>query len=116
MPPSSDDEPRVYTVVLTEPAEAEIDDAYVAMKAVLGPESAFTWRESIHQSILSLELFPQMCAISERESRAYRREVRTLLHGRGRSCYKVLFTLIDADGDGTDDTVRILHVRHASRE
>lgn len=29
--------------------------------------------------------------------------------------YRVLYTVVDANDDGTPDTVRILHVRHGAR-
>jgi plasmid stabilization system protein ParE len=39
-------------------------------------------------------------------------DVRQLLYGE----YRILFILVEADDDGEDDTVRILHVRHGARQ
>ena len=50
-----------------------------------------------------------------RKKTASGREVRQMLYRQGRTTYLVLFCLVDADHDGKEDTVRVLHVRHGAQ-
>lgn len=52
---------------------------------------------------------PRRCAIA-REDALFSQEIRQLLYGRGKSTYRILFTVLD---DQPTPTVRILHVRNA---
>lgn len=69
MRPSSDDEPRIHAVRLTEPAEAEMDNAYFAMISRISLDFASRWREGILKAIQKLELFPESHQVAEPESR-----------------------------------------------
>ena len=42
-------------------------------------------------------------------------ELYQLIYGRGASAYRVLYYLVDAEGSGKTDTVRVLHVRHGAQ-
>jgi hypothetical protein len=113
-PDKDDEEPQIYLVRMTEPAEAEIDKAHFALISSVSPDFAFRWREGILAAINNLSLFPELHQVVEPESLHWGRPVRRLLYRQGRLYYHVLFTLIDADEDGMNDTVRVLHVRNAS--
>jgi hypothetical protein len=43
-------------------------------------------------------------------------ELFQLIYGKGNGSYRVLYYLIDADGDGEADTLRVLHVRHGAQQ
>ena len=55
---------------------------------------------------------PKRCPLA-RENKYFSKEIRQLLYGRGRSTYRVLFTVIEED---EVPTVRILHVRYGSQQ
>lgn len=74
------------------------------------PERAQQWQDGLEKAVLSLEKFPSRCALLPEVSTP-ERPVRQLIHG----AYRLLFTLLDTDGDGDLDTVRLLHVRHGAR-
>jgi plasmid stabilization system protein ParE len=112
--PEDQDQPRVYEVRLTEPAEAEIDAAYLRLMGVTSLEFADRWRDDLLQAIDGLQLFPTSYPIAP-ESEHVPSNVRRMVHKLGRVTYVVLFALIDADGDGEADLVRVVHVRHASQ-
>ena len=98
-----------FVIVFSERAEEEIDDIFFWM---LGhsPNSADTWLRGLHETIDALREIPTRCTIA-RENILFDTAVRQILHGK----YRILFSLIDADGDERFDTVRILHVRRGAR-
>jgi len=55
---------------------------------------------------------PNCCPLA-RESAYFSQEIRQLLYGKGRSAYRILFTVLD---NQAIPTVRILHVRHATQK
>ena len=74
------------------------------------PDYAGKWREQLDDALAGLREFPRRCPIA-RESSRFTVEVRNLRFAK----YRLLFTIADADGDGIEDTVRILHLRHTAR-
>jgi len=74
------------------------------------PGYAQRWQDGLEQAAVSLETFPRRCPLAH-ENDSFPYEVRQLLY----ASHRILFTLIDADADGEDDTVRILHVRHQAQ-
>jgi hypothetical protein len=108
------DEPRVYRVTVSESAEAFIDDTYFQLLGKY-PDFAERWHDGIQQAIRDLSMFPQIHAIAETESVRAGRTVRCLLFRVGRMAQRVLFTVFDSDGDGTEDAVRVMHIRHAAQ-
>ena len=102
-----------YRVEVSEPAEAEIDSAYLWMLQ-RSPGRAATWHDGLLRAIGTLDMMPTRCPLA-RESARFDREIRQLLYGRGRSAYRILFTIIESDSAGEPALVRILHVRHSSR-
>ncbi len=103
-----------FTVETSDVADAEIDAAYLQLSA-RNPEFAGRWLEGIYRTLDTLSLFPTRHA-RVAESDVLGREVRRMLYRNGRTIYRILFTLIDADGDGEADTVRVLRVRHGARQ
>ena len=102
-----------YTVETTEVADAEIEAAFLRL-AARDPEFAGRWLEGLLRAIAGLAVFPNRHALAP-ERHLIRRDVRRLLYRNGRTVYRVLFFLTDADGDGEAETVRILHVRHGAQ-
>lgn len=98
-----------YDVLFTETAEKEIDDIFLWLVA-RSTRYAADWVRGLHDGIETLREFPNRCPLA-RESLLFDSPVRQLLYGKRR----ILFTLVDSDGDGELDTVRILHVRHGAR-
>jgi len=95
-----------YTVVLTELAQEQIDDAYAWLVART-PMHAPEWHAGLMQAIASLEEFPLRCPIV-REREGEELGIRHLLYGNTRHAYRIIFSI---DGE----TVNILQVRHAAR-
>lgn len=108
------DEPRAYEVRLSEPAELEIEAAYLRLLDATSLDFADRWHNSLLSALSGLSLFPTSQPVDP-DYPPSEHEVRRLLHRYGRVVHKVPFALIDADGDGVADTVSVLHVRNASR-
>jgi plasmid stabilization system protein ParE len=102
-----------FQVEVTDSADAEIEAAFLRLNE-FNPDSAGRWLEGLLRAIEGLAEFPRMHPIAP-ESEILRTEVRRMLYGKKRSAYRVLFTVIDADSDGAEDTVRVLFVRHSAR-
>src|SRR5437763_8396598 len=97
---------RRFRVLVQPPAQADIEESYGWLREQ-DEERADEWLEGLERSIRSLERLPARCPIAP-ESRFVGREIRQLLHGKGRSLYRVYFMI-----DGNQ--VRVLHVRHRAR-
>ena len=95
-----------YTVVLTELAQEQIDEAYawlVARTPMYAPE----WHAGLLQAIASLEEFPLRCPIIP-EPEGEQLGIQYLLCGSKRHAYRIIFSI-----DGA--TINVLQVRHAAR-
>lgn len=108
------EEPRRYLVLVSEVVEKEIDAIYLGMMGATSLVFADRWRVGLIEALNSLEIFPERYVVVP-ESVAFRRTVRRMLYRQGRVVYRILYTLLDSDGDGIDDAVRILRVVHAAR-
>ena len=95
-----------YVVEIDRGALAEIEEAYLWLTQE-APEYAPTWFHSLLDATDTLEHFPQRCSLAP-ENDLVDFEVRHLLHGKGRAVYRIIFTIVES-------TIRVLHVRHASR-
>jgi plasmid stabilization system protein ParE len=94
-------------------AGADIEAAFLRLSRQ-DPEFAGRWLEGLNRMIAALDTFPTRHArVSESDTCG--REVRRMLYRNGRTVYRVFFTLLDADGDGDPDTVRVLRVRHGAQ-
>ena len=99
-----------YAVEFTDVADMEVQDILLWIMG-RDPNGAKRWQEGLETAAESLSMFPRRCPLAP-ENEAFNVEVRQLLYG----AYRVLYTLIDSDGDGENDTARILHVRHGARQ
>ena len=97
---------KLYRVIITPFAGENIRDAHEWLETE-NPAYAAKWLSGIKHRILGPETFPQSHAVAP-ESEAFDVEIRQLLFGRG-TPWRIFFTI-----DGT--TVRVLHVRHGSRD
>ena len=52
---------------------------------------------------------PNRCSLA-RENEAFSLEIRQLLYGKGRNCYRIVFTVLESE-----KRVRILHCLHSSQ-
>ena len=93
-----------YTIIIESSADRELDEAYRWIAENNSPENAMLWYFDILEAIKTLENFPERCALAP-ENQFFREEIRQLLYGK----YRILFEI-------DDEAVRILHVRHGSRE
>jgi plasmid stabilization system protein ParE len=98
-----------FQIEFTEVAEMEAENILLWMNGI-SPERAEQWREGLGQAISTLSEFPRRCALAPENDR-FEAEIRQLLYGQ----YRILFTLLDVDGDGDEETVHILHIRHGAR-
>ena len=98
-----------YEIEFTDVAEMETEDILFWWIG-RSPEQARRWQEGLERTITTLKELPRRCALAP-ESEVFAAEVRQLLYGN----YRILFTILDADADGEEETVRILHVRHGAR-
>jgi plasmid stabilization system protein ParE len=110
MPPEDDDLP-VYEVQLTEPAEAEMDAAYLN-RMQNGLQSAERWYAGLVRALESLSTFPNRFPLASDNIASD--GVRQMLYGSGSSAYRVLYRVIEPQKDEAG-IVRVLHIRHASR-
>ena len=97
---------RRYRVIVTPLAQDDIRDACEWLLAE-NPVYAEKWLAGMREKILGLNTLPESHALAP-ESGAFDREIRQLLYGRG-TPWRVFLTV-----EGT--TVRVLHVRHGSRD
>ena len=102
-----------YAVETSDVADAEIEAAYLRLSQ-WNLDFAGRWVEGLYRKIAALDTFPMSYPRAE-ESDVLGREARTLLYRKGKVVYRILFTLLDADGDGTLDLVRVLRVRHGAQ-
>ena len=99
-----------YHVEFTDVADMEAENILLWIMGRT-PERAQRWQDGLEKAVQSLEDFPGRCAVVS-ELSTPNRQVRQLLYG----AYRLLFTLLDTNGDGELDTTRILHVRHGAQK
>ncbi|MBC7822291.1 MAG: type II toxin-antitoxin system RelE/ParE family toxin [Candidatus Parcubacteria bacterium] len=101
-----------YRLEISSVAESEADSAFLRLSQVTSPTKASQWYSGLLQAIESLTQMPKRCPLA-RENEYFSQEIRQLLYGRGRSSYRLLFTILEGQNVST---VRILHIRHASQQ
>jgi len=87
-------------------AEADIAEAH-AWLAESDPEAADRGFNGLHDTIGSLETFPERCPLAP-ENKFFNEESRQIFHGRRQQKYRIRFTVAPA-------AVHVLHVRHGAR-
>jgi plasmid stabilization system protein ParE len=98
-----------YQIEISSVAQAEADSAFLRLSQITSPEKARWWYSGLLQAIESLSHFPKRCLLAG-EDKFFSQEIRQLLYGRGRSSYRILFTILEGK---SLSTVRILHIRNA---
>jgi plasmid stabilization system protein ParE len=101
-----------YRIEISSIAEAEADKAFLRLSQISSPIKASQWYSGLLEAIASLSQMPKRCPL-ERENDLFSQELRQLLYGRGRSSYRVIFTILE---EQNISTVRILHIRHAYQQ
>jgi plasmid stabilization system protein ParE len=96
-----------FRVIVTPTADAETLVAF-RWYAERSPAAAGKWREGLTRAINRLSDHPERQPVSEENSEALGCQVRTLLHGRRRGVFRILYTI-------AGDTVWILRIRHSAQ-
>jgi plasmid stabilization system protein ParE len=93
-------------VEITAPAEEQIEKTYLWYR---DRDVAFAdrWFRGLMDAIATLQQSPQRCALAP-EHELFSEEVRQLSYGKGKSTFRVLFTVRGA-------IVYVLFVRHAAQ-
>jgi plasmid stabilization system protein ParE len=120
----------VWRVWLTEPAQAELEAAYLSRSRFMTPEAALRWYEGLRAEIFGLAEWPRRCARVEATDYGYnaQTEVRRLRYGQGRGAFHVVYQVIepviepgagpfisDEQQEGQEGIVRVLHIVSAIR-
>jgi len=102
-----------FTVETSDVAEAEIEAVFLSL-FLRNPEFAAQWLEGINRVIAALDTFPGRHSRVD-EGAVLGRETRRVVYRNKRTVYRILFTPLDANGDGEDDTVRVLRVLYGAQ-
>jgi plasmid stabilization system protein ParE len=94
-----------YTVVIEEPAEQELDDAFLWSCAMWPLAQAEKWFSDLLKAVDSLSRFPKRHSLAL-ENQAFEEEIRHHLYGRGRGQYRILFAV-------RGRKVHVLHIRRS---
>jgi len=98
-----------FRVELSSEAFWDLDRISSYIRENASADTAERWFNGIFAAIRSLSQMPARCAIAP-ESADLEAEVRLLLHGKRKRCYKVYFAIHQQT-----ETVRVFHVRHWAR-
>jgi len=109
-----------YRVIVTEVAEGEINSAleYLLLRS---PDAARDFQDGMDEAILSLSEMPRRCPLAP-EDGVITRPLRQLIYRHGRTAYRILFTIFEAEGDAFEAEgdapafVRILRVLHGAQQ
>src|SRR5689334_1243936 len=101
-----------YRVEYAEPAEQDIDSAYLWLSRTRSPAFAARWFKGLRAAVERLTLFPRRNAVVEE----YGTGVRRLLYGTSGSRYRVLYLVVEPEAEDEEGIVRILHVYHGARQ
>ncbi len=93
-----------YLVKLTPRAKRDLALVFDQIHAVESA-TAFQWYEGLKRAILSLERFPNRCALTRENKNA-----RHLLYGRKPHVYRVIYRVLEKKKE-----VDVLHIRHGAR-
>jgi plasmid stabilization system protein ParE len=95
-----------YRVIIQPSAQLDLEEAYLCVHK-RAPLRVAKWFQGLEDAIFSLSELPQRCSLAP-ESNDFPEEIRQLLYGKRTNVYRIIFTVLE-------DTVSILHVRHAAR-
>jgi plasmid stabilization system protein ParE len=97
-----------FRVELSAQAERDAEAILDWLLSQHAGETGVRWFLALEDAIGSLSTMPGRCPLAL-ESAHFPFEVRQLLYGRKPHVYRILFTI-------EDETVKILHIRHARRK
>lgn len=102
-----------YRVIVTEAAEGEINSAleYLLLRS---PDAARDFQDGMDEAILSLSEMPRRCPLAP-EDGVITRPLRQLIYRHGRTAYRILFIIFEAESDASA-FVRVLRVLHGSQQ
>lgn len=98
---------RRYRVGVTAFAAENIREAHAWYRAE-NPAAADKWLAGIEKTIFGLATLPESHALAP-ESAAFATEIRQVLYGAGGNSWRIFISV-------RSFTVRVLHVRHGSRD
>ena len=103
----------VYQIEVSEPAEAEIDNAYHYL-LLRSPQAATRLRDGFAKAIQSLSQMPSRCPFAPENGRLDR-PIRQLLYRYGSTTYRILFITIEPIQENPA-LVRVLRVLHGAQQ
>jgi plasmid stabilization system protein ParE len=101
-----------YRIDISSVAESELDRAFLSLSQLTSPAKASQWYGGLLEAIESLSTMPNRCPLA-RENDYFSQDIRQLLYGRGRTAYRIVFTILETE---EISSVRILHIRHSSQK
>lgn len=101
-----------YRIDISSVAEAELDRSFLSLSQLTSPTKAIEWYGGLLEAIESLATMPNRCPLA-RENKYFSQDIRQLLYGRGRTAYRIVFTILETE---EISSVRILHIRHSSQQ
>lgn len=105
---STSGESTEYSFDFAPRALRDIDDAMAWLTEEASREVAERWAHTLYEKILTLAIFPERCPVAV-ESAVFDEEVRQLLLGKGRSQYRVLYSV-------RGRVVRVETIRRSARD
>ena len=112
---SGDGDSLPYELAITDVAEEEANQAYLCLSQAASLEYAKRWYSGLLAEIAKLPETARQWPIA-RENDQYNAEVRPLLYRSGRSAYRVLYQVVEAEAPGEWGVVRVLHVYHGAKD
>jgi plasmid stabilization system protein ParE len=113
MPGNAAGDLPTYEVRLAEPAEIEIEAAYLG-RMRFGLEAADRWYAGLARALESLSQLPRRYPLAP-ESDALGGGLRQMIYGTGRGAYRIMYRVFEPE-EANPGVVRVLHVRHAARQ
>ncbi len=102
----SREEPHSFRIEYSDVAQSEIETAYMQRCQWMALEKAFEWFRGIYIAIENLKLMPRM--YQRFDTRRYQGDVRRMLHGKGRTAYSLVYSVIDPTEGETEGIVYVL--------
>src|SRR5947207_2440152 len=96
-----------FHVEYTAKALADIEETHLSLTEKV-PEYAVEWFNGLFETIDTLEMHPNRCALAP-EGKRFHTVVRQLLYGKARNQYRILFEVVE-------ERVIVLRVRHSARK
>lgn len=96
-----------FRVDITPAAEQQIEQSYLWYRE-RNPDFADRWFRGLMNAIATLQEKPKRCPLAL-ENEVFADELRQLLYGKGKSAFRILFTI-------RDEVVFVLFVRHTAQE